>query len=141
MKTLDYVIAAYKNGREFQCIDGRDIKRLLPFIPSDNWKAFGYDYTGDDSREPLPFIEDEILVQLCLDVAFGFEKALGCRGISADCQYGVVKTLLWVLDDPMQYHPHYAQYGLPLFKAVALKYGFDNPIGDDTGSESKYEEH
>ena len=34
----------------------------------------------------------------------------------------------------------YAMYGLPLFKATALKYGFDNPIGDDLGSEDKYDE-
>jgi len=32
----------------------------------------------------------------------------------------------------------YAQYGLPLFKATAVKYGFSNWIGDDTGSEDKY---
>jgi hypothetical protein len=31
-------------------------------------------------------------------------------------------------------------YGLPLFKATALKYGFNNPIGDDLGSEDKYNE-
>lgn len=34
----------------------------------------------------------------------------------------------------------YAMYGLPLFKATAIKYGWDNPIGDDSGSESKYDE-
>lgn len=34
----------------------------------------------------------------------------------------------------------YAMYGLPLFKATAVKYGFDNPIGDDTGAEDYYEE-
>lgn len=31
-------------------------------------------------------------------------------------------------------------YGLPLFKATALLYGFDNPIGDDSGSEEYYNE-
>ena len=30
-------------------------------------------------------------------------------------------------------------YGLPLFKATAEKYGFDNPIGDDTGRENYYD--
>jgi len=30
-------------------------------------------------------------------------------------------------------------YGLPLFKATAIKYGFPNPIGDDSGSERKYD--
>ena len=35
---------------------------------------------------------------------------------------------------------NYRYYGLPLFKATALKYGFDNPIGDDYGDECKYSE-
>lgn len=32
----------------------------------------------------------------------------------------------------------YAFYGLPLFKATAVKYGWDNPIGEDSGREKKY---
>lgn len=35
---------------------------------------------------------------------------------------------------------HYAMYGLPLFKATAVKYGFNNPIGDNNGNESIYGE-
>jgi hypothetical protein len=38
-------------------------------------------------------------------------------------------TIKWNRDD-------YQMYGLPLFKATALKYGWDNPIGEDSGSES-----
>jgi len=34
----------------------------------------------------------------------------------------------------------YAMYGLPLYKATALKYGFKNPIGDDDGDEEEYDE-
>lgn len=33
----------------------------------------------------------------------------------------------------------YAFYGLPLFKATAVKYGWDNPIGEDSGRERKYD--
>lgn len=29
-------------------------------------------------------------------------------------------------------------YGLPIFKATAVKYGFENPIGDDSGPEAEY---
>lgn len=34
---------------------------------------------------------------------------------------------------------NYARYGLPLFKATAIKYGWENPIGDDEGCEDCYE--
>ena len=33
---------------------------------------------------------------------------------------------------------NFVSNGLPLFKATALKYGFNNPIGDDEGNESNY---
>lgn len=33
----------------------------------------------------------------------------------------------------------YRFYGLPLFKATAVKYGWDNPIGEDSGRERKYD--
>ena len=38
------------------------------------------------------------------------------------------------------WHYEYAMYGLPLFKATAVKYGWDNPIGEDTGTEEYYAE-
>ena len=31
-------------------------------------------------------------------------------------------------------------YGLPLFKATAVKYGWENPIGYDNGEEEFYNE-
>ena len=35
----------------------------------------------------------------------------------------------------------YPMYGLPIFKATAIKYGFENPIGEDSGSEDYYNEN
>ena len=32
----------------------------------------------------------------------------------------------------------YRFYRLPLFKATAVKYGWNNPIGEDSGREKKY---
>lgn len=36
-------------------------------------------------------------------------------------------------------HEFDGNYGLPLFKATAVKYGWDNPIGEDSGRERKYD--
>ena len=54
--------------------------------------------------------------------------------------YQVVSTWNWILEEGLENFSinNYAQYGLPLFKATAVKYGFNNPIGDDSGSEYKY---
>lgn len=40
----------------------------------------------------------------------------------------------------LDYRPSEPMYGLPLFKATAEKYGWENPIGDDSGSEDYYNE-
>jgi len=54
--------------------------------------------------------------------------------------YEVVKGWLIILEDPLKDFDDYPMYGLPLFKAVAVKYDFFNPIGDDLGSEDYYNE-
>lgn len=85
-----------------------------------------------------PWASFEIISQMRDDVAFGFVKALDQRGISAEFMYFVVKMWLWILDDPLEHMDQYAQYGLPLFRAVAIKYDFPNAINGDSGTESKY---
>lgn len=56
--------------------------------------------------------------------------------------FGVVMSWNKVLEEGLEDwdEDNYRYYGLPLFKATALKYGFDNPIGDDYGDECKYSE-
>ena len=84
-----------------------------------------------------------MLKQLKEDVEFGFEKALNKRGISSSLMFEVVRFWNWVLEEGLEDwdEDNYAMYGLPLFKATAVKYGWDNPIGDDNGDENKYSEY
>jgi len=136
MKTLKQVKELYKS----KCIDGRDLHRLLDFVPEDELKDFGITLKEElkGTHESIPFTKENILKQLKVDVEFGFQKALDQRSISAGLMYAVVSMWNWILEDGLDGFDTYAQYGLPLFKATAIKYGFDNPIGEDSGSESKY---
>ena len=138
MKTLDQVCAEYSQN----ALDGRDVERLAGFVPFERWPEIGVSLKEgadpSDVQPPEPWTAEAIIAQLREDVDFGFEKALNKRGLSASMMNEVVKMWLWVLDDPLQDHDDYAQYGLPLLKAVAVKYGFENPIGNDSGSEHKY---
>ncbi len=95
----------------------------------------------DDSKMK-PWTEENIIKQLEKDVEFGFEKALNKRGISASLMFEVVFAWNKILENSLKdWDPdNYAMYGLPLFKATALLYGFENPIGDDSGSEDYYNE-
>lgn len=141
MLTQEQVLSAVKAGRGSEALDGRDFHRLVEFFPVEQWELFGASLKEGCTPAPVrPWTEDEIKKHLAGDVEFAFEKALGKRGISASMMFSVLKMWMWVLEDDLQHFSEdsYAQYGLPLIKAVALKYGFPNEIGDDDGDESEY---
>lgn len=142
MKTLDQILQ-YKSGPNCSVVDGRDITRLGCFIPVEHWPAFGLG--PREGVDPSTIVAEELtrenmLKHLESDLAFAFDKALSKRGISASLMQDVIKMWMWVLDDELADHDEYAMYGLPLLKKVAVKYGFPNPIGDDYGNESHYDE-
>jgi hypothetical protein len=136
MKTLQQVKEMYKS----QTIDGRDLSRLMQFIPEEELKYFGLElkdeYVG--KHKHIEFTKENVLIQLAKDVDFGFEKALNQRGISAGLMAEVVQMWNWILEEGLEDFDDYPMYGLPIFKATAVKYGFENPIGEDTGSERSY---
>ena len=135
MKTLDFIIENYKS----ETLDGRDLNRLAQFIPKERLPEVGLSLKDDNAEwNHKEFTRGNVLEQLKSDVEFGFEKALNKRGLSADMMHSVVQMWNWVLDEGLENFEDYAQYGLPLFKATAVKYGFDNPIGEDSGSEYEY---
>lgn len=137
MKTLQQIKESYKS----ETIDGRDLQRLAQFIPENELKDFGFElkeeYIG--KHKHIDLTKENILIQLKKDVDFGFEKALNKRGISSELMADVVRMWNWILEEGLEDFDDYPMYGLPIFKATALKYGFDNPIGNDVGDESKYE--
>ena len=101
MKTLEFIAEHYKS----ECLDGRDIYRLLQFVPFNMIEKFGIELKDEWNNEEKwnatikPFTRENILVQLQKDVEFGFEKALGKRGISSSLMYNVVKMWNWILEE------------------------------------------
>lgn len=136
MKTLQQVKEMYKS----QTIDGRDLSRLMQFIPEEELKDFGLELEDEyiGTHKHIEFTKENVLIQLEKDVDFGFEKALNKRGISAGLMAEVVQMWNWILEEGLEDFDDYPMYGLPIFKATAVKYGFENPIGEDTGSERSY---
>lgn len=138
MKTLEQILT-YSS----KTMDGRDVTRLASFLKSEQYARFGLTLKeGVDASTVVPesFTEENVRKHLASDLAFAFEKALNKRGLSAGFMWEVIKMWMWVLDDPLADFDEglYAQYGLPFFKAVAVKYGLPNPIGDDDGDEDQY---
>lgn len=117
--------------------DPRDAARIVEFFPVSDWATFGVELKeGFRAGEVLGWTRENILSRAEGDVAFAFEKALNKRGISAALMTGVVRMWAWILETELP--DDYPQYGLPVLKAAALAWGFENPIGDDSGSEFKY---
>lgn len=139
MKTLQQIAKDYKS----QTLDGRDLNRLASFIPYNQLSDFGITLKEGVTEEEWDsgvkeFTRENVLVQLKKDVEFGFEKALDQRGISSSMMHDVVQMWNWVLEEGLEDFDDYTWYGLPLFKATAVKYGFENPIEDDEGNEDQY---
>ena len=140
MKSIKDMVKWFEDNGAF---DGRDKMRLASFLTEDELALFGVTLKPEYVGTHKPTAEwnlEGILDQLKEDVAFGFEKALNQRSISASCMYEVVRMWNYALEEGLEDFEDYAYYGLPLFKATAIKYGFENPIGNDTGDEEKYEE-
>lgn len=124
--------------------DGRCFNRLAEFMTLAQMESVDLAYNDPEQAAKhvaKEWTRENILEQLKQDTEFAFEKALNKRGISAGCMFAVLQMWGWVLEEGLENWPDhdYAQYGLPLMKATAVKYGFDNPIGDDAGNEPKYE--
>lgn len=142
MLTKDYIIENYKDFSVF--LEDRFGARFADFLTKDEAKRLGIFAEKSiekwDDSKVKDWTEENIISQLRCDVAFGFEKALDRRGISSSLMFEVVRSWNRVLENELADwdEDRYAMYGLPLFKATAVLYGFDNPIGDDEGTESCY---
>lgn len=130
MKTLEQIKDLYQS----KAFDGRDLSRLTKFIPQEDLSHFGFEVEEGCTHEPIDFTRENVLNELEEDLEFAFEKALNRRGISAGLMYEVVRMWNWILEEGLEDFDDYPMYGLPLFKATAIKYGFDNPIGDNKGN-------
>lgn len=137
MKSIEEILSY-----ESQSFDGRDLNRLADFMTVEQMQKFDLEVSNPDGWKTEELTRENVLKRLESDLAFAFEKALNKRGLSAGLMYGVVKMWMWVLDehdDLVNWSDgNYAQYGLPYLKAVALRYGLPNEIGDDAGDEPQY---
>ena len=142
MKTKEEILENYKEWATF--LDDRFGRRFINFLTEEEMEKIGYTLNDEfkGKHEPKEWTRENILAQLKEDVEFGFQKALDQRGISSSLMFDVVRKWNKVLEEGLEDwdEDEYAMYGLPLFKATAVKYGWENQIGDDDGTEDYYGE-
>ena len=134
MKTLEEILSY-----ERHTLDGRDLSRLAVFMTREQLEEKGLSLRNPEQEwTPRAFTREAVLECLKSDLQFAFTKALDKRGM----MFMVIKMWMWVLDEHEDLvnwpDDYYAQYGLPFLKAVALRYGLPNEIGDDDGDEFEY---
>jgi hypothetical protein len=129
MLTQEQVLEAVKNKsrdphrENCAVLDSRDYRRLCDFFPSDRWEAFGFSLKdGAVATEPKPWTLESIMAQMRSDLEFAINKAENQRGISSSLMFDVMKMWMWVLEDDLQSHDDYYDYGLPFYRMIEAKY-------------------
>jgi hypothetical protein len=144
MKSHEEFIAQVKDNR----IHKEIMKYFVMFVPTSvceeiNYCVQAYDENGEDIRVIKEWTEANVIEQMKEMTRIGFEFGLTHRGTSAAWMRQALYIYTDLLEDKELLQKRAkknldALYGLPLYKAIAVRYGFPNPIGDDEGNEEHY---
>lgn len=124
MYDIDYVKNNIDEFEEDTFLDRRFTKRFIDFLPLNEWKKFGFSYTGTEEFVPKEWTEENILLQLKADVEFGYSKAIGERGISSELMAMVVNAWCKVLQNGLNLNGNDGYYHIKQFTTVAKHYGW-----------------
>ncbi len=121
MKTIQSILDNYKRYETF--LDDRLGRRLCEFLTEEQAAKIGFfKQEGAVWETPKDWTEENVLVQLKEDVAFGWEKACAERGISSNLMFDTVVAWCKILENGLDYCAVYAPYGKPFFKKVDQYY-------------------
>lgn len=122
MKTIQEILDNYKNYET--SLDDRFGIRFAQFLSEEQMKQIGFSLKDGTKHYQKEWNRENILKQLKEDVEFGWEKAINQRGISSNLMYEVVRSWNKILEEGLENFDEYPQYGKPLFKETAKKYGW-----------------
>lgn len=88
-----------------------------------------------EGHEADPLTKETIIDEMREYMSFAFEKAYGCRGISASRSQWKYVQWLWVLEDEelvafAEDEGNYAMYAIPILRKICERYGFEDPHPD-----------
>lgn len=104
--------------------DRRFTKKLLDFLPVEEWETFGFKQKEKREHNPKEWTKENIIIQLKEDLEFAIEKAINHRGISASLMYDVLRSWCMILENGLE-KTAYGWYGDKLIKAVDEYYNFE----------------
>jgi len=111
-----------------------DLVEWLPFDKAREWlKPESTEEDWTKAGFPRPRTDDEVIGQIKSYMPFAWEKANGCRGLSAGRSLCHMSAWLWLLgvDDAVEQLDEYSHYGKPQLRAICEAFGIDWHALDD----------
>lgn len=100
---------------------------LINYLPFDEAKPYLKDGVTSEQWKPQSTDRDSIVKDMGEYMAFAWDKANNCRGLSAGRSINHVQAWLWMLreDKAAEAISEYDLYGKPQLRAVCERYGID----------------
>ena len=141
MLSLEYMKEHIKDIEQDKFLDTRWTKRMMQFIPYEEWKKYGFEPSKDfdpSTYKPKEWTEENLMDQLKEDIDFAIYKATSHKGISASLMNDVLISWCIVLENGLE-NTEYGWYGDKLIKALNEKYNLGYNM-DEIFDEGFYEE-
>lgn len=138
MRTQEQIVERIENRKDDDFL-GFEIVEYLRFLEYKYAKPY-----LKESSKPEDWKQDEnsteSILEIMLDyMPFAWEKAIGCRGISASRSISHYVGWIWMLDDGFEFDADlYCHYGKNLLREICKQYGW-NPNQWDDGIRVNYE--
>ena len=116
---------------------GFDLEILLPYLPFESAKSFLKREIEEEDWVHTELTRDIILEEARIYMTdYGWPKAMGHRGISAERTVIKMTEWMWLLEEDdlldQMTHTDYAQYGTPILKLICEKMDWPIPTDEDT---------
>lgn len=132
MRTDDEIVARIK-GLENADFFGFIRSDLAEYLPADRLQDAGLKLNDGAAWDPRPRDAVSIIAQITEYLAFAWDKANNCRGISAARSLNHMQAWLWMLDEDAVAEAlgDYELYGKPHLREISERYHFPWRDHDD----------
>jgi hypothetical protein len=131
-RTQDEILAKI---REWQPRDlfGFKTGDLIGYLDYEHAKEFLKEEVTADTWQPEPNNREAILLTMLEYMPFAWEKANGCRGISAGRSLAHYTAWIWMIEDEAEFGnlEQYEHYGKEHLRSICAHYGWNADQWDD----------
>jgi hypothetical protein len=137
VRTQEEVVERINDRRKMDLL-GFEISELMLALDWDHVKQYLKE-NQENSKEEWEVqlkTDEDVVEQVKRYLPFAIEKAVDHRGISAGRSINHYRAWFWLMGDDEMFElcgddSKFAQYGCPILKKIAEKYGVDTPKGHE----------